>query len=70
MAYKDKAREREYNREYWAKNKERISKTRKKRGSQTEYVREWREKNRERYNAYHREYRRRRKEAQKQIDNE
>lgn len=65
MAWGTKEQAKEYNRQYWQKNKERIKA---KRGSTTEYMREWREKNREKYNAYMRAYKARQKIKQKEID--
>lgn len=63
MAYKTKEQQKEYNRQYWIKNKERIKK---RRTSTTEYMREWREKNREKYNTYQRAYKRERRARQKE----
>lgn len=54
MGYKTKEQQKEYNRLYWQRNKERIKSKRK---STTEYMRKWRESNREKYNAYARAYR-------------
>lgn len=61
----------EYNAEYWKKNKKIISEKRKKKyredkGKREEILKkhkQWVEENRERWNAYQREYRRRKKEA-------
>lgn len=54
---------REYNRRYWIENKDRIKEKRDK-VKNTEYMRGWRERNREKYDAYQREYRKKRKAIQ------
>ncbi len=62
-----KAREKAYHADYWKKNKEKIRQQRKKhyeknRERIVESNKKWLRENREYWNAYQREYRRRRKE--------
>ena len=59
------------NAKYWKKYAEKNREKLRKRRSDPEKMRQWRENNRERYNAYQREWRRKRKEQQaKKIDKE
>ena len=68
MARKDKEATKEYNAKYWAEHKKEISEKRKEayqRDKDKIKVRnkKWVEKNREKWNAYLREYRKAKKEA-------
>ena len=65
MAAKSKEDISEYNKRYWREHKEEIKK---KRGNTTEKTRAWREANRERWNAYMREYRRKKKEEREREE--
>ena len=68
---------RQYNKDYWSKHKDEISKKRKKRYKVNKDVQEkiaerskrWVEKNRDKWNKYQREYRRRKRAEAKNKEN-
>lgn len=66
---KNKEATKEYNKKYWAEHREEIAiKRQSSKDHRTEYAREWRKKNRGQYNAYMREYLRKRRQEKKQAE--
>lgn len=64
MVAKEKEKRREYNAKYWASHREELSKSRRERYKRDKAVilesnKRWLEKNRDHWNAYQREYRKR-----------
>ena len=63
-----KAHRKEYNHKYWAEHAAEISERRKlTKPQRTEWQREWYKTNREKWNAYCREYRRKKKEQRERA---
>lgn len=71
MARKSIEATKDYNRKYWAEHKEEINAKRRTQQTTAErsaYHLKWQQAHRDRYNAYQREWRRRKKEEQKALD--